>query len=93
MMPATAIAALAYAVVVKGRAAPTETSAPYTAAPDDTVPTADYLKAHPAALAEAQKRCDVGNGQNVVTLCDAVHDAKASLMSDQFRKGPAGGPK
>jgi len=61
--------------------------------PDDTLPTAEFLKVHPEALAEAQRRCDAGEGQDAVALCDVVHSAKASLMADKFRQGAGGGSK
>lgn len=56
-------------------------------------PTAEFLKSHPDALADAQKRCDTGSGQDVVALCDVVHSAKASLMADKFRQGASGSAK
>lgn len=71
-------------------APPVASSVPVTGT---DVPTVSFLKSHPDALSKAQERCDSGNGQEVVSLCDAVHSAKASLMADKFRQGVSGGAK
>lgn len=61
--------------------------------PNDPLPSPEFLKAHPDALADAERRCDAGEGQETVALCDVVHSAKASLMADKFHQGAGGGPK
>ena len=90
---AVVILAVAYFVVSGRHQAPL----PSIAGPStenssaDAVPTAEFLKANPKALADAQSQCDSGTGRDVVALCDAVHSAKASLMADKFRQGAGGG--
>lgn len=91
---AVAVAIAAYSISTRSPTnPPISVGTPATSDVSGTVPSADFLKSHPEALSDAQKRCDSESGQGVVALCDAVHSAKASLLADRFRKGAGGSAK
>jgi hypothetical protein len=60
--------------------------------PTNTVPTPEYLMAHPDALKLAQHQCQDSSGPNVVAVCDNVHSAESGLLANEYRNAASGKP-
>jgi len=58
--------------------------------PAETVPTPEYLIAHPNALKLAQQQCLDSRGPNVVAVCDNAHSAASSLLANEYRNAASG---
>lgn len=60
----------------------------------ETIPTPQYLLAHPDALKEAEQNCRDGNAPSPL-YCSNVHKAENLRLANQYRQGlqPGTAPK
>jgi hypothetical protein len=59
-----------------------------------TIPTTQYLLAHPDALTEAEQKCQDGSAPSPL-YCSNVHKAENLRLANQYRQGlqPGAPPK
>lgn len=60
----------------------------------ETIPTPQYLLAHPDALKEAEQKCQDGSAPSPL-YCSNVHKAENLRLANQYRQGlqSGGAPK
>ncbi len=60
----------------------------------ETIPTPQYLLAHPDALKEAEQNCQNGSAPSQL-YCSNVHKAENLRLANQYRQGlqPGAAPK
>ncbi len=60
----------------------------------ETIPTPQYLLAHPNALKEAEQKCQDGSAPSPL-YCSNVHKAENLRLANQYRQGlqPGAAPK
>ena len=52
----------------------------------ETIPTPQYLLAHPGALKEAEHKCQDGSAPSSL-YCSNVHKAESLRLAEQYRQG------
>ena len=52
----------------------------------ESIPTPQYLLAHPDALKVAEQKCQDGNASSSL-YCSNVHKAESLRLADQYRQG------
>lgn len=58
----------------------------------ETIPTPQYLLAHPDALKEVEQKCQVGTAPSSL-YCGNVHKAENLRLANQYRQGLQPGAK
>jgi hypothetical protein len=81
-----AAAASTLVVVYVVRKPSTDGSGTVTPPVIETIPTPQYLLAHPDALKEAEQKCQEGSAPSSL-YCSSVHKAENLRLADQYRQG------
>lgn len=93
LLAGVGIVAASTFVVVYVVQRPSSGAATVTAPPVvETIPTPQYLLAHPDALKEAEQRCQQGTAPSSL-YCSNVHKAESLRLADQYRSGLQQGAK
>jgi hypothetical protein len=86
------VAAVAVIALIAAAAYLTQKSTPETASltavpsqAADSIPTPQYLFAHPDSLKEAEQKCREGGGPSSL-YCSNVHRAESLRLADQYRR-------
>ena len=82
-----AVAAASTLIVVYVVEKPSPDGATVAAPPAvETIPTPQYLLAHPDVLKEAEQKCQDGSAPSSV-YCSNVHKAESLRLAEQYRQG------
>jgi hypothetical protein len=73
-------------VASKPSSAPNTSARPVQSEIIDTIPTPQYLFAHPDVLKAAEEKCQTGTAPSSL-YCSNVHKAENLRLADEFRRG------